>query len=67
MYEYKFVRLRCTSEKGFLEPLEHQPEEDYREIVREHAIEGWRLVQIFSLINTRYSGADDIVFHPTTS
>ena len=39
--EYKFVKL----EPGF---FSDKPKGDYREIINEHAREGWRLVQIFS-------------------
>ncbi|MCW4013589.1 MAG: DUF4177 domain-containing protein [Candidatus Bathyarchaeota archaeon] len=44
MYEYKFHRIK-------LEPSllrSKKPYTDYQEIVREHARQGWRLVQIFS-------------------
>jgi len=39
--EYKFVRLKPSFVTG-------QPEGDYKEIIHEHAREGWRLVQIFT-------------------
>jgi len=39
--EYKFVRLELGSWSG-------KPKGDYREIINEHAREGWRLVQIFA-------------------
>jgi hypothetical protein len=39
--EYKFVRLK----QGF---FSDKPKGDYKEIIREHAREGWRLVQIFA-------------------
>jgi len=42
MYEYKFQRI---STGGI---LEKKPEENYREIIREHANNGWRLVQVFA-------------------
>jgi len=42
MYEYKFYKIDIG---GF---PEKKPEENYREIIREHAKNGWRLVQVFS-------------------
>ena len=55
MYQYKFVRLWCVSKKGFWNPsLEHQPEENYHEIIRKHVLEGWRLVQIFAPVNRSF-------------
>ncbi len=41
-YEYQFIRLKL---KGF---WTYRPREDYRQIIREQAGEGWRLVQIFA-------------------
>ncbi|SDS66169.1 protein of unknown function [Paenibacillaceae bacterium GAS479] len=41
-YEYKFVKVEL---KGV---FESKPKQDYREIVREHAGEDWRLFQIFA-------------------
>lgn len=42
MYQYKFVKINLTS------IAEKTPREDYKKIIEEHAMEGWRLVQIFS-------------------
>ena len=42
MYEYKFQRV------GVGGIIEKKPEENYREIIREHANNGWRLVQVFA-------------------
>jgi len=42
-YEYKFVRLG----EGFLS-ARSEARHDYQEVVRQHAREGWRLVQIFA-------------------
>ena len=41
--EYKFVRFR-------LKPtfFTGEPKDDYKEIIHQHAHEGWRLVQIFA-------------------
>ena len=39
--EYKFVKLELGFWSG-------KPKENYREIINEHAREGWRLVQIFA-------------------
>lgn len=44
MYEYKFTRVK--TDRAFL--FERKPEENYYEIIREHANNGWRLVQIFA-------------------
>ena len=43
MYEYKFVQVELK--QGILKAT---AKEDYREIIREHAEHGWRLVQIFA-------------------
>ncbi|MEH7225538.1 DUF4177 domain-containing protein [Bacillus sp. JJ1566] len=42
MYEYKFIKLVV---KGI---LESKPEQDYHEIIHEHAKDGWRLVQVLT-------------------
>lgn len=42
-YEYKFVRLG----EGFLS-ARSEARNDYQEQVRQHARDGWRLVQIFA-------------------
>ncbi len=42
MFEYKFIKLEV---KGI---LESKPEQDYHEIVHEHAKDGWRLVQVLT-------------------
>ncbi|WP_397538982.1 DUF4177 domain-containing protein [Rummeliibacillus pycnus] len=36
MYDYKFVEVHVGSFTG-------KPKEDYQAIIREHALEGWRL------------------------
>lgn len=41
-YEYEIIRIR---KKGVLNV---ELEEDYREIIKKKAREGWRLVQIFA-------------------
>ena len=41
MYEYKFVTLNL----GW---LSREPKKDYRQIVHDHAREGWRLFQILT-------------------
>lgn len=40
MYEYKFVKI------GMKGTAAVKPKEDYRQIIQEHAAEGWRLVQV---------------------
>ncbi|MEK5240374.1 DUF4177 domain-containing protein [Paenibacillus sp. FSL L8-0470] len=42
MYQYKFVKVDL---KGI---LQSKPEEDYHELIHEHAREGWKLFQIFA-------------------
>lgn len=43
MYEYKFVKIELK--QGV---MNSKPSEDYKEVIEEHAKEGWRLVQIFA-------------------
>ena len=43
MYEYKFVKVKLDRMWLF----ERKPQENYYEVIRKHAGEGWRLVQIF--------------------
>ncbi|KOO51426.1 DUF4177 domain-containing protein [Viridibacillus arvi] len=43
MYEYKFIQIELKQKI-----LKAEATEDYREIIREHAEKGWRLVQIFA-------------------
>jgi len=56
MMEYKFVEVKF----GF----SGKPKEDYKEIIRKHAREGWRLVQMFvPSPSARYGGNYfDIIF-----
>lgn len=42
-YEYEFVRLG----EGWLH-ADSQAEQSYREVVKEYASNGWRLVQVFA-------------------
>jgi hypothetical protein len=41
MYEYKFVRIDLSTWKK-------EPTDDYHKIVEQHALDGWRLFQIFA-------------------
>ena len=41
MYEYKFIKIEFKKLSG-------KPKEDYQEVIKKHANEGWRFVQIFS-------------------
>jgi len=50
MYEYKFIRIDLKT--GF---SKMKPSEDYHEVIREQAEEGWRFVQAF---------APTLSFHP---
>lgn len=42
-FEYKFVRL-----EGSIFGSLKKPEQEYQNVIHEHAKKGWRLVQIFS-------------------
>lgn len=42
-YEYKFVRLG----EGWLS-VKGEAKQEYQEVIRTHALEGWRLVQVFA-------------------
>jgi hypothetical protein len=44
MYEYKFVKVDL---KGFWIATK-KPEADHHKLIRDHAKQGWRLVQIFA-------------------
>lgn len=52
-YEYKFVLVKLRSGWWTMKPTE-----DYREIIRQHAQEGWRLVQIFAPAVSGYGSAN---------
>ncbi|WP_017150549.1 DUF4177 domain-containing protein [Bacillus bingmayongensis] len=45
MYEYKFVKVEL---KGNILNINLESKRDYREIIKEHAENGWKLSQIFS-------------------
>jgi hypothetical protein len=53
-FEYTFVRFgehwlsEEHSDQKSLVDFSSQAAEDYQYIIREHALEGWRLVQIFA-------------------
>ena len=46
-YEYKFVRIGENRVSSLFGPAD-SARRDYQDVVREHAREGWRLVQIFA-------------------
>ena len=46
-YEYKFVRIGENRVSSLFGPAE-SARRDYQDVVREHARDGWRLVQIFA-------------------
>ncbi len=46
-FEYKFVRLGEYRFSAFLGPQD-EARNSYQDVVREHARDGWRLVQIFA-------------------
>ena len=51
-YEYKFVRLG----EGWLS-AKRTVESEYQEQIRQHALEGWRLVQVFAPGTGAYGAA----------
>lgn len=53
MYEYKFIKIELKT--SLLKPAEAK--KDYHEIIREHAKDGWRLVQIFDPSTAGYGSA----------
>ena len=57
MYEYKFVRID-------LSPFGRKPKEDHHEIIKKHAKEGWRFVQIFAPATSGYGAANhyEVIF-----
>lgn len=44
-YEYKFIRL---GEKWWGGTASAEAQEDYQQVIHQHAQEGWRLVQVFT-------------------
>ncbi len=61
MFEYKFVEIELSS-------WSKKPKEDYQEIIREHAKQGWRFVQIFAPATSGYGAAAyfEIIFERPT-
>ena len=48
-YEYKFVRLgEKKSWLGLSLLVQQSAQDSYQDVIRDHAREGWRLVQIFA-------------------
>jgi len=64
-YEYKFIKInvKIHAFKGA------EPKEDYRQIVDQHARDGWRLVQIFAPPIKGYGYADfyELIFEREVS
>lgn len=56
MYEYKFVQIKFKRISG-------KPTEDYREVIKNHGKEGWRLVQ-FSGMDKYYELIFERPQHP---
>ena len=52
MYNYKFVKIELK--KGL---VQNKPEEDYQQIIQEHAQDGWRFVQLFAPSTFGYGSA----------
>ncbi|WP_226529384.1 DUF4177 domain-containing protein [Metabacillus niabensis] len=57
MYEYKFVKVDLSN-------WNRKPKEDYQDIIRSHAEDGWRFVQIFAPATAGYGSASyfEIIF-----
>lgn len=57
MFEYKFVKVELSTWGS-------KPKEDYQEIIHKHALDGWRLVQIFAPATSGYGSASyfEIIF-----
>ena len=51
-YEYKFVRVG----EGWL-GAKKEAEADYKQIIQQHASQGWRLVQVFAPSRGAYGSA----------
>ncbi|MCL4165385.1 UNVERIFIED_CONTAM: hypothetical protein GTU68_021196 [Idotea baltica] len=50
MFEYKFVKIDLSY-------FSSKPKEDYQKVIEEHALEGWRFVQIFAPSTSSYGSA----------
>jgi len=61
-YEYKFVRLG----EGWL-ASRRSAEKQYRQVIQEHARDGWRLVQVFAPGTGGYGAAKyyELIFETT--
>jgi hypothetical protein len=55
MFEYKFVKIYINY-RPFA--MTQRTDQDYHEVIEEHAKEGWRLVQIFAPPIKGYGIAD---------
>lgn len=62
MYEYKFVKVDLSN-------WNRKPKEDYQDIIRSHAEDGWRFVQIFAPTTAGYGSASyfEIIFEKSLS
>jgi len=60
MKEYKFEKIGLSGIKG----VSSKPKQDYQEVIRANAEEGWELVQIFSPGTSAYGSASyiEIIF-----
>jgi len=52
MFEYKFIKVEL---KGF---AKLKPQENYQQLIKTHAADGWRLVQIFAPSTVGYGLAE---------
>ena len=59
MHEYKFVTVAMKTKMHLL-VVRSAPEEDYHQIIHQHAKEGWRLVQVFAMATVGYGGVENI-------
>lgn len=52
MYQYKYVTIALKS--GF---LKSKPQQNYQQVIDEHAKDGWRFVQVFAPSISGYGNA----------
>lgn len=56
-YEYKFVRVERKRGLWTAMDLTH-----YQQVIRQHAAEGWRFVQVFDLPRRLFGAPCDLIF-----
>lgn len=60
MYEYKFIKVELSNWTS-------KPQDDYQDIIIDHAKQGWRFVQIFAPSTRGYGSAAyfELIFERT--